>query len=280
MAVQQRRRGSGRSGPDRGEGVPLTDGRALVMSPTWSRDGRTVYYVSNAGGGMDVWRQAVTADGQPVAAPHAVTAGLDVTSATFSPDGKRLAYLARRSCRQRVACAPSVRSASHVGGCPADHVRACVHPVRRSVTGRPNTGGEFEPPRQPGSVADAGRRRGDGPADQRSRAGLESALVAQRPRDRLLCLSQWQPGHLGNAVVWRAGPADHSAPRGGSGIRSGRQTARRSRSTHPATAVASGLCRRAGAMRVVSPRAVTAQPGHPTASGSPFVEALTCTACR
>ena len=30
------------------------------MSPTWSRDGRTVYYVSNAGGGMDVWRQAVT----------------------------------------------------------------------------------------------------------------------------------------------------------------------------------------------------------------------------
>lgn len=35
-----------------------------------------------------------------------------------------------------------------------------------------------------------------------------------------------------------------------------------------------------GAMRVVSPRAVTAQPGHPTASGSPFVEALTCTACR
>ena len=265
---------------DGGEGVPLTDGRALVMSPTWSRDGRTVYYVSNAGGGMDVWRQAVTADGQPVAAPHAVTAGLDVTSATFSPRRQAARVLARRSCRQRVACAPSVRSAGHVGGCPADHVRACVHPVRRSVTGRPNTGGEFEPPRQPGSVADAGRRRGDGPADQRSRAGLESALVAQRPRDRLLCLSQWQPGHLGDAVVWRAGPADHSAPRGGlvSGLVARRPGDRVQRT--PRRRCHLDCAGERGAMRVVSPRGVTAQPGHPTASGSPFVEALTCTACR
>ena len=74
------------------EAVPLTDGRTNVWSPTWSRDGRRVFYVSNRGGSMDLWQQAIADDGKPLGEPLAVTQGLGIRSAVFSPDGTRLAY--------------------------------------------------------------------------------------------------------------------------------------------------------------------------------------------
>jgi Tol biopolymer transport system component len=74
------------------EAVPLTDGRTNVWSPSWSRDGRHVFYVSNRGGSMDLWQQEVAEDGRSVGEPLAITQGLDIRSAAFSPDGKRLAY--------------------------------------------------------------------------------------------------------------------------------------------------------------------------------------------
>ena len=74
------------------DAVPLTDGQTNVWSPTWSGDGRAIFYVSNRGGSMDLWQQAVTADGRPVGDARAVTQGLGIRSAAFSADGTRLAY--------------------------------------------------------------------------------------------------------------------------------------------------------------------------------------------
>ncbi|HZL92857.1 MAG TPA: protein kinase, partial [Vicinamibacterales bacterium] len=76
-----------------GNPVPLTDGRTKAWSPTWSADGRKVFYVSNRGGGMDLWQQAVGTDGTAVGEPLPVTqGGLGITSAAFSADGSKLAY--------------------------------------------------------------------------------------------------------------------------------------------------------------------------------------------
>ena len=74
------------------QAIPLTDGMTNVWSPSWSNDGRRIYYVSNRGGIMDLWQQAVAGDGTPMGDPIAVTSGLNVRSAVFSPDGTRLAY--------------------------------------------------------------------------------------------------------------------------------------------------------------------------------------------
>ena len=79
-------------GASGGDAVPLTDGLTNVWSPTWSSDGRKVFYVSNRGGSMDLWQQAVAEDGTPVGPSLAVTAGLGIGSASFSPDGAKLAY--------------------------------------------------------------------------------------------------------------------------------------------------------------------------------------------
>lgn len=79
-------------GSSGGEAVALTDGLTRVWNPTWSADGRTIFYVSNRGGSMDLWQQAVTDDGRAMGEPISVTQGVGMTSAAFSADGARLAY--------------------------------------------------------------------------------------------------------------------------------------------------------------------------------------------
>jgi len=72
--------------------IPLSDGMTNVWSPSWSNDGRRIFYASNRGGIMDLWQQVMTVEGTPIGDPIAVTSGLDLRSAAFSPDGTRLAY--------------------------------------------------------------------------------------------------------------------------------------------------------------------------------------------
>jgi len=70
---------------------PVTDGRSLSRSPGFAPDGRALTYVSDRGGSPDVWWQALAEDGEPVGEPEALTSGLGVGSAAFSPDGLRVA---------------------------------------------------------------------------------------------------------------------------------------------------------------------------------------------
>ena len=55
------------------QAIPLTDGLTAVWSPSWSNDGRQIFYASNRGGSMDLWQQAVADAGTPIGDPIAVT---------------------------------------------------------------------------------------------------------------------------------------------------------------------------------------------------------------
>ncbi len=75
-----------------GESFPLTDGRTMEWSPSWSADGRTLYFVSNRGRSRDLWQQRLDASGAPEGVPRPVTAGVGIRNATFSRDGRKVAY--------------------------------------------------------------------------------------------------------------------------------------------------------------------------------------------
>ena len=146
-----------------GTPIPLTDGRTNVWSPSWSGDGRTVFYVSNRGGSMDLWQQAVTAEGNARGDPLQVTQGLGILSAAFSPDGRRLAY-SRGGRFTNVWRAPifADRAATWADATPVTSERAYIEFVDVSPDGRqlalssdrrgnqdlwllPSTGGEMTP---------------------------------------------------------------------------------------------------------------------------------------
>ena len=76
-----------------GEAFPVTDARTWNESPSWSPDGRTLYFVSNRGGLRDLWQQRLTADGTPDGESERVTNGIGMWRAQLSPDGRRLAYV-------------------------------------------------------------------------------------------------------------------------------------------------------------------------------------------
>ncbi len=70
-----------------------------ASSPRWSGDGRDIYFLSERGGGQQVWRMAaprfgepsgVEVSGPPVEATQVTHLPLDVDSFRVSPDGKRL----------------------------------------------------------------------------------------------------------------------------------------------------------------------------------------------
>jgi Tol biopolymer transport system component len=70
----------------------VTDSVSLHQSPVWSRDGRTLYYVSNQQGPRDVYALDVSADAPRDRRPVRVTTGMGVQSIDVSSDGTRIAY--------------------------------------------------------------------------------------------------------------------------------------------------------------------------------------------
>ena len=75
-----------------GEVFKVTDEATNVWSPSWSPDGRKLYFVSNHAGSMDLWQQPMGEDGRPEGDPQPVTIGLGIRSAAFSYDRQQLAY--------------------------------------------------------------------------------------------------------------------------------------------------------------------------------------------
>jgi Tol biopolymer transport system component/predicted Ser/Thr protein kinase len=74
-----------------GEAIPITNGKWKDESPSWSKDGKYLYFVSNRGGAMDLWRQEI-GDGVVIGEPEPLTAGVGMRTAFLSPDGTKLAY--------------------------------------------------------------------------------------------------------------------------------------------------------------------------------------------
>jgi Tol biopolymer transport system component/predicted Ser/Thr protein kinase len=105
-------------------GVPrrITDGRFHSVSPSWSRDGRWIYYRDDRADGRDINR-VPAAGGQPQRVTH--HGGL---FARESPDGKSLFYT------QRDPTSPLVRLELPDG--PARQVVDCVH--SRSLADAPD----------------------------------------------------------------------------------------------------------------------------------------------
>ena len=81
-----------------GAPVQLTQDRAIDWSPIWSPDGRFIYFSSDRGTAMNLWRvQVDQSTGQALGAPEPVTAGVQASAALprFSKDGSRLAFRSR-----------------------------------------------------------------------------------------------------------------------------------------------------------------------------------------
>jgi Tol biopolymer transport system component len=71
----------------------VTNDAVQDLNPVWSPDGQYIYFSSYRGGGINLWRVRVSADGAPASLPQQLTigAGQDVEIA-ISRDGRRLAF--------------------------------------------------------------------------------------------------------------------------------------------------------------------------------------------
>jgi Tol biopolymer transport system component len=76
-----------------GESIAITNDAVQDLNPVWSPTGRFIYFSSYRGGGINIWRVAVSRDGYPEGPPQQLTigAGQDVELA-ISRDGTRLAF--------------------------------------------------------------------------------------------------------------------------------------------------------------------------------------------
>jgi eukaryotic-like serine/threonine-protein kinase len=81
-----------------GEPVPVTRDAAIDWSPVWSPDGRFIYFSSDRGSTMNLWRIAVDqSSGRVMGVPEPVTTGVQASAdlPRFSKDGSRLAFRSR-----------------------------------------------------------------------------------------------------------------------------------------------------------------------------------------
>ena len=129
-------------------GVPaaVTDSVSLNQSPVWSRDGGTLYFVSNRQGPRDVYALdlhdlAVGARPPAERQPTRITTGIGAQSIDLSADGTRLVYAAYSSTANAWWMSIPVRSTVPVPATPAAATAVTsgnqtVEGVRVSADGR------------------------------------------------------------------------------------------------------------------------------------------------
>ncbi len=81
-----------------GEQVLVTDDMAVDWAPTWAPDGRYLYFASDRGGTMGLWRIGIDeSSGRPRGAPELVAAGVDVAMdrPQLSRDGGTIIFRSR-----------------------------------------------------------------------------------------------------------------------------------------------------------------------------------------
>lgn len=71
----------------------VTNDTYRELNPAWGADGKWIYFSSDRGGGINLWRLRVRGDATPIGSPQQLTngAGQDVQLA-LAPDGMKLAY--------------------------------------------------------------------------------------------------------------------------------------------------------------------------------------------
>ena len=86
-----------------GDAVAVTDGATTDLNPVWSPDGKFLYFSSNRGGSINIWRVAIDEKSGAVSGqPEAITTIGAATSAlqlSFARDGRQLAYIAQEEIR-------------------------------------------------------------------------------------------------------------------------------------------------------------------------------------
>lgn len=78
-----------------GEPFVITRDSAMDWNPIWSPDGKFIYFASDRGGSMNIWRLAIDEEtGEVSGEPESVTTpSMYVRHLAFSRDGKTLAYI-------------------------------------------------------------------------------------------------------------------------------------------------------------------------------------------
>jgi eukaryotic-like serine/threonine-protein kinase len=102
-----------------GESTLVTSGAATDWGPVWAPDGKFLYFASDRGGSMNLWRVAIDEEtGKPLADPEPITTPAPFFShATISADGSRIAYSSVLQSRniQRLTLDPATGSAKGEG---------------------------------------------------------------------------------------------------------------------------------------------------------------------
>jgi Tol biopolymer transport system component len=77
-----------------GRATPVTNDAAVDWSPVWSPDGRFLYFASDRGGSMNLWRLAIDeASGTRLGEPEPLTTPVPLAAhASVSADGRRIAF--------------------------------------------------------------------------------------------------------------------------------------------------------------------------------------------